>query len=150
MQMCSFKVGVFARASFSSVLSKCVLCFAVLPILATSGIEDAVKIWSPKGPVHHNDFDVIVDTAQSCQETLQQGTAFRASFVDIRFLQALLQGSPEALRTRLNSLLRREVSDGDGGGGGGDGGDGHDRVDDETREDADESNESLEVQCRQS
>ena len=45
-------------------------CHPHLPVLATSGIESIVRLWSPEGPADMSDFSAAI---QSNQQRMQDG-----------------------------------------------------------------------------
>ncbi|CAL8472173.1 g11715 [Coccomyxa elongata] len=85
-------------------VANCVAPHPSLPVLATSGIESAVRLWSPKGPAATPD---LTQEIAANQERMRAGPSFGAR-LNPRLLAAITQ-NPELLqvimsRTRVAGL----------------------------------------------
>lgn len=110
-----------------------------LPVLATSGIESTVKLWSPEGePTTGGN---IGEAVRRNQERLKEGpTVLRG--IDPRIIAALTD-NPELLRALVQRATQRPGSGGEGGEQGGE----DDGVSDDDDDD-DEEGGVREVSCR--
>ncbi|KAK9827817.1 hypothetical protein WJX74_003555 [Apatococcus lobatus] len=79
-------------------VANCVQCHPHLPVLATSGIESIVRVWSPEGPADMNDFSAAI---QSNQQRMQDGPQLLRG-INPAVIQALTQ-NPEL----FNMVVRR-------------------------------------------
>ncbi|KAK9863498.1 hypothetical protein WJX84_002533 [Apatococcus fuscideae] len=81
-----------------SDVANCVQCHPHLPVLATSGIESVVRLWSPEGPADMSDFSAAI---QSNQQHMQDGPQLLRG-INPAVIQALTQ-NPEL----FNMVVRR-------------------------------------------
>ena len=100
--------GACLRAlSADEDIVNCIRPHPSLPVLATSGIESVVKLWSPEGPV--DDGANIDSVSQANQDVLRNGRSGNRALLNAQQVAALLR------HTGLLGMLRQAA----GGGGGG-------------------------------
>lgn len=87
-------------------VANCVQCHPTLPVLATSGIEHTIKLWSPEGPVSPMDAVDCAFKIRRNQERIMSGPQVLRS-ISPRVFQAL-HDNPQLLSLLQRGLASRQ------------------------------------------
>ncbi|KAL0048474.1 hypothetical protein WJX82_004068 [Trebouxia sp. C0006] len=88
-------------------VANCVQCHPTLPVLATSGIEHTIKLWSPEGPVSPMDAVNCALKIRRNQERIMSGPQVLRS-ISPRVFQAL-HDNPQLLSLLQRGLASRQT-----------------------------------------